>query len=92
MRIPADVKNSEKYQSYANRIFTECKEYQNIHVFAFLQHLQAYLDILQIFLSAFPADSLKFPMVFPCECMLRMIQNYELPKGMLTGMSEKEYL
>ena len=44
-RIPADVKNSEKFQTYANRIFKEGKEYQNIHVFAFLLRLQAYLNL-----------------------------------------------
>ena len=57
----------KKYQTCANRIFTECKEYQNIHVFAFLEHLQAYLGIFQIFLSAFPTEFLKFPRVCPCE-------------------------
>ena len=66
LRIPADVKISEKYQTVSNRMLTECKEYQNIHVFAFLQHLQAYLGIPQIFLSAFPAEFLKFPRVCPC--------------------------
>ena len=29
LRIPTDVKNSEKYQTYANRILTKCRECQN---------------------------------------------------------------
>ena len=59
LRIPVNVKNSEKYQTYASRIVTKFKEYQNIHVFAFLLHLQLYLGILQIFLLAFPVEFLE---------------------------------
>ena len=65
LRISADVKNSEKCQTYANRILTKCKEYQNIQTFAFLLHLQAYSDILQIFLPAFPAEFLEFHRMCP---------------------------
>ena len=64
--IPADIKNSKKDQTYENTIFTKCKECQNIQAFAFLQHLQAYSGILQIFLSAFPAQFLEFSRVCPC--------------------------
>ena len=73
LRIPGDPKNSKKYWQniYASRIFTECKEYQNINVFAFLQHLQTYLGILQVFLSAFPAEFLTFCRV--CSCVILFI-------------------
>ena len=65
LRIPANVKNSKKYQTYANIIFTECKEYQNINVFAFLLYLQLYLGILQKFLLAFLVEFLEFHRVCP---------------------------
>ena len=51
LRIPADVKNSKKFQTYANRIIPECKECQNIHIFAFLQHLQAYSSDIPVSIS-----------------------------------------
>ena len=78
LRIPADVKNSEICQlAYANRILTKYKECQNIQVFAFLQHLQAFSDIPPIFLSAFPAEFLEFRRVCPCsDFYIRTIKNH----------------
>ena len=57
LTIPADVKNSKKYYTYANRIFIECKEYQNICVFAVFTAFATDLGILQIFCQHFPTNS-----------------------------------
>ena len=66
--IQADAKNSENCYTYANIIFAQFKESQKIHahVFAILHNLQLYLDILQIFLSALPAQCLEIHMVCLC--------------------------
>ena len=59
--------NIKKNPKQASHMQTEYSyNAKNTKVFAFLQHLQAYLGILQIFLSGFPAEFLKFPRVCPC--------------------------
>ena len=47
-------------------VHMQCKESQNIHTFTLSMHLQAHLNIFQIFLSAFPVEFLEVNMVCPC--------------------------